>query len=31
MGIDQEKTNPMGNAIALGNPLGAPGAIPTLT
>ncbi len=31
MGIDPEKTNPMGNAIALGHPLGATGAILTLT
>ena len=31
MGIDPEKVNPMGNAIALGHPLGATGAILTLT
>ncbi|MEJ2109833.1 MAG: thiolase family protein, partial [Acidobacteriota bacterium] len=31
MGIDLEKVNPMGNAIALGHPLGATGAILTLT
>ncbi len=31
MGIDREKVNPMGNAIALGHPLGATGAILTLT
>lgn len=31
MGIDPEKINPMGNAIALGHPLGATGAILTLT
>jgi acetyl-CoA acetyltransferase family protein len=31
MGIDPEKLNPMGNAIALGHPLGATGAILTLT
>jgi acetyl-CoA acetyltransferase family protein len=31
MGIDPEKANPMGNAIALGHPLGATGAILTLT
>jgi len=31
MGIDREKVNPMGNAIALGHPLGASGAILTLT
>jgi len=31
MGIDAEKINPMGNAIALGHPLGATGAILTLT
>lgn len=30
-GIDAEKVNPMGNAIALGHPLGATGAILTLT
>ena len=30
-GIDPEKVNPMGNAIALGHPLGATGAILTLT
>jgi acetyl-CoA acetyltransferase family protein len=29
--IDPEKVNPMGNAIALGHPLGATGAILTLT
>ncbi|MBW2255835.1 MAG: thiolase family protein, partial [Deltaproteobacteria bacterium] len=31
MGIDPEKVNPMGNAIALGHPLGATGAVLTLT
>ena len=31
MGIDPDKVNPMGNAIALGHPLGATGAILTLT
>jgi len=31
MGIDPGKVNPMGNAIALGHPLGATGAILTLT
>ena len=31
MGVDREKVNPMGNAIALGHPLGATGAILTLT
>jgi acetyl-CoA acetyltransferase family protein len=31
MGIDPEKINPMGNAIAMGHPLGATGAILTLT
>jgi acetyl-CoA acetyltransferase family protein len=31
LGIDREKVNPMGNAIALGHPLGATGAILTLT
>jgi acetyl-CoA acetyltransferase family protein len=31
MGIDPEKINPMGNAIALGHPLGATGSILTLT
>jgi acetyl-CoA acetyltransferase family protein len=31
MGIDPEKVNPMGNAIALGHPLGATGSILTLT
>jgi acetyl-CoA acetyltransferase family protein len=31
MGIDAEKVNPMGGAIALGHPLGATGAILTLT
>ncbi|MCP4292193.1 MAG: thiolase family protein [bacterium] len=31
MGIDPEIVNPMGNAIALGHPLGATGAILTLT
>lgn len=31
MGIDPDKINPMGNAIALGHPLGATGAILTLT
>jgi acetyl-CoA acetyltransferase family protein len=31
MGIDLGKVNPMGNAIALGHPLGATGAILTLT
>ena len=31
MGINPEKVNPMGNAIALGHPLGATGAILTLT
>jgi len=31
MGIDPEKVNPMGSAIALGHPLGGTGAILTLT
>ncbi len=31
MGIDEEKVNPMGGAIALGHPLGATGAILSLT
>jgi acetyl-CoA acetyltransferase family protein len=31
MGIDPERVNPMGNAIALGHPLGATGSILTLT
>ena len=31
MGIDPEKVNPVGNAIAMGHPLGATGAILTLT
>ncbi len=31
LGIDPEKVNPMGNAIALGHPLGATGAVLTLT
>ena len=31
MGIAPEKVNPMGSAIALGHPLGATGAILTLT
>jgi acetyl-CoA acetyltransferase family protein len=31
MGVDPEKVNAMGNAIALGHPLGATGAILTLT
>ncbi len=31
MGIDPEKVNPMGNAIALGHPLGATGAVLTTT
>jgi acetyl-CoA acetyltransferase family protein len=31
MGIDPEKVNPLGGAIALGHPLGATGAILTLT
>jgi acetyl-CoA acetyltransferase family protein len=31
MGIDPERVNPMGNAIALGHPLGATGAVLTLT
>ncbi len=31
MGIDRENVNPMGNAIALGHPLGATGAVLTLT
>ncbi len=31
LGIDAEKVNPMGGAIALGHPLGATGAILTLT
>jgi acetyl-CoA acetyltransferase family protein len=31
MGIDPEKVNPMGNAIAMGHPLGATGALLTLT
>jgi acetyl-CoA acetyltransferase family protein len=30
-GIDPEKVNPLGNAIAMGHPLGATGAILTLT
>ncbi|MFC1656032.1 thiolase family protein [Patescibacteria group bacterium] len=30
-GIDPEKVNPMGNAIAMGHPLGATGAILTVT
>jgi acetyl-CoA acetyltransferase len=30
-GIDPDKVNPMGGAIALGHPLGATGAILTLT
>ena len=31
MGIDPEKINPLGNAIAMGHPLGATGAVLTLT
>jgi acetyl-CoA acetyltransferase len=31
MGIDPEKVNPVGGAIAMGHPLGATGAILTLT
>jgi acetyl-CoA acetyltransferase family protein len=31
MGIDPQRVNPMGNAIALGHPLGATGAVLTLT
>ena len=31
MGIDPEKVNPLGGAVALGHPLGATGAILTLT
>ena len=31
MGINPECVNPMGNAIALGHPLGATGSILTLT
>ncbi|MBU0742334.1 thiolase family protein [bacterium] len=31
MGIDPGKVNPMGNAIAMGHPLGATGAVLTLT
>jgi acetyl-CoA acetyltransferase family protein len=31
MGLDPEKVNPMGSAIALGHPLGATGAVLTLT
>ncbi len=31
MGIDPEKVNPMGSAIAMGHPLGATGSILTLT
>ena len=31
MGIDPEIVNPVGNAIALGHPLGATGALLTLT
>jgi acetyl-CoA acetyltransferase family protein len=31
MGIDPERVNPMGGAIALGHPLGATGAVLTLT
>ena len=31
MGIDPEKVNPVGNAIAMGHPLGATGSILTLT
>jgi acetyl-CoA acetyltransferase len=31
MGIEREKVNPLGNAIAMGHPLGATGAILTLT
>ncbi len=31
MGIDPEKVNPQGNAIAMGHPLGATGAVLTLT
>jgi acetyl-CoA acetyltransferase len=31
LGIDPEKVNPVGNAIALGHPLGATGSILSLT
>lgn len=31
MGIDPEKVNPMGNAIAMGHPLGATGSVLTVT
>ncbi len=31
MGVDPERVNPMGNAIAMGHPLGATGAVLTLT
>jgi acetyl-CoA acetyltransferase family protein len=31
MGLDPEKVNPQGNAIAMGHPLGATGAVLTLT
>lgn len=31
MGIDPEKVNPQGGAIALGHPLGVTGAVLTLT
>jgi acetyl-CoA acetyltransferase len=31
LGIDPEKVNPYGSAIALGHPLGATGAVLTLT
>ena len=31
LGIDPDKVNPMGNAIALGHPLGATGSVLTLT
>jgi acetyl-CoA acetyltransferase family protein len=31
MGLDPEKVNPMGSAIAMGHPLGATGAVLTLT
>jgi len=31
MGIDPDKVNPQGEAIALGHPLGATGAVLTLT
>ena len=31
MGIDPDRVNPMGGAIGLGHPLGATGAVLTLT